>query len=79
MDVGQRGKILAASMDRTSLTRAKCVQGVLSYVQYWKPLRKPKFIKVGEVAPDARGVNLMLSLVISEQLLTEADTRADLY
>eukprot|EP00437_Effrenium_voratum_P006235 CAMPEP_0181423522 /NCGR_PEP_ID=MMETSP1110-20121109/14171_1 /TAXON_ID=174948 /ORGANISM="Symbiodinium sp., Strain CCMP421" /LENGTH=867 /DNA_ID=CAMNT_0023546649 /DNA_START=48 /DNA_END=2651 /DNA_ORIENTATION=+ len=36
---------------------------VLSYVQYWKPLRKPKFIKVGEVAPDARGVNLMLKCV----------------
>jgi len=38
-------------------------KSILNYMIYWKPLKKPKFIKVEQVNPDSRGVNCILKCV----------------
>jgi len=38
-------------------------KSILNYMMYWKPLKKPKFIKVEQVNPDSRGVNCILKCV----------------
>eukprot|EP00440_Ansanella_granifera_P055488 gb/GFBE01060152.1/.p1 GENE.gb/GFBE01060152.1/~~gb/GFBE01060152.1/.p1 ORF type:complete len:867 (+),score=307.40 gb/GFBE01060152.1/:1-2601(+) len=48
---------------RNLMQPSETFKSILSYIMHWKPLRKPKFIKVDQVNPDSRGVNLMLKCV----------------